>query len=254
MSLSDQESLRYSRHLLLKQIGEQGQLKLKDAHVLVIGMGGLGVPAATYLVGAGVGHLVLADFDEIDSSNLQRQVLYREQDIGQSKVLTAKSQLEALNSLIQIRAVNRRMGEMLLGMEVAQADVVLDCSDNLATRYAVNQVCVKAGKPLVSGAAVAFSGQLMVFPFDRPEQACYHCLFPNAQEQQLNCANAGILGPVVGTIGSLQALEAIKLICGMDSAAQGRFSSFDAQHLEWMHIKMQQDPSCPVCGQAHSAP
>ncbi|MPW29787.1 molybdopterin-synthase adenylyltransferase MoeB [Agarivorans sp. B2Z047] len=247
-TLSDQEVLRYSRHLLLKDVGEAGQLKLKSAQVLLVGMGGLGAPAALYLAAAGVGKLVLADFDEVDSSNLQRQVLYREDDIKQPKVVAAKQHLQALNSNIQVRTVNRKMDEMLLAMEVAQADVVLDCSDNIATRYAVNQACVKAKVPLVSGAAVAFDGQLMVFDFRQAEQGCYHCLFPNASEQQLNCSNAGILGPVVGTIGSLQALETIKLIAGTPSAQRGRFSSFDAHSLEWFHLKVNADANCPVCG------
>ncbi|GAB1623935.1 HesA/MoeB/ThiF family protein [Agarivorans albus] len=247
-TLSDQEVLRYSRHLLLKDVGEAGQLKLKSAQVLLVGMGGLGAPAALYLAAAGVSKLVLADFDEVDSSNLQRQVLYREDDIKQPKVVAAKQHLQALNSNIQVRTVNRKMDEMLLAMEVAQADVVLDCSDNIATRYAVNQACVKAKVPLVSGAAVAFDGQLMVFDFRQAEQGCYHCLFPNASEQQLNCSNAGILGPVVGTIGSLQALETIKLIAGIPSAQLGRFSSFDAHSLEWFHLNVNADANCPVCG------
>ncbi|WP_220719978.1 HesA/MoeB/ThiF family protein [Agarivorans litoreus] len=247
-TLSDQEVLRYSRHLLLKDVGEAGQLKLKSAQVLLVGMGGLGAPAALYLAAAGVGKLVLADFDELDSSNLQRQVLYREDDIKQPKVVAAKQHLQALNSNIQVRTVNRKMDELLLAMEVAQADVVLDCSDNIVTRYAVNQACVKAKVPLVSGAAVAFDGQLMVFDFRQAKQGCYHCLFPNASEQQLNCSNAGILGPVVGTIGSLQALETIKLIAGIPSAQLGRFSSFDAHSLEWFHLKVSADANCPVCG------
>ncbi|MDO6763250.1 molybdopterin-synthase adenylyltransferase MoeB [Agarivorans sp. 1_MG-2023] len=246
-ALSDDECLRYSRHLLLKDLGEAGQLKLKHAQVLVIGMGGLGAPASLYLAAAGVGRLVLADFDEVDSSNLQRQVLYREGDIKQPKVESAKQHLQALNSNIQIRSVNRKMDAMLLAMEVAQADVVLDCSDNIATRYAVNQACVEAKVPLVSGAAVAFDGQLMVFDFRKAEQGCYHCLFPNASEQQLNCSNAGILGPVVGTIGSLQALETIKLITDIPSAQVGRFSSFDAHSLEWFHLSVNADANCPVC-------
>ncbi|UPW18389.1 molybdopterin-synthase adenylyltransferase MoeB [Agarivorans sp. TSD2052] len=248
LTLSDQECLRYSRHLLLKDVGEEGQVKLKQAQVLVIGMGGLGAPASLYLAAAGVGKLVLADFDDIDSSNLQRQVLYREEDIKQPKVSAAKQHLQALNSHIQIRTVNRKMDTMLLAMEVAQADVVLDCSDNITTRYAVNQACVAASVPLVSGAAVAFDGQLMVFDFRQAAQGCYHCLFPNASEQQLNCSNAGILGPVVGTIGSLQALETIKLIVGIASAQVGRFSSFDAHTLEWFHLTTKHDPKCPVCG------
>ncbi|WP_432455549.1 MULTISPECIES: HesA/MoeB/ThiF family protein [unclassified Agarivorans] len=247
--LTDQEYQRYSRHLLLKEVGEAGQLKLKQAQVLLIGVGGLGAPASMYLAAAGVGKLVLADFDQLDSSNLQRQVLYTEADIGSAKVTAAKQRLQQLNSQIQVRTVNRKMDDLLLAMEVAQADVVLDCSDNISTRYAVNQACVKAKVPLVSGAAVAFDGQLMVFDFRRSAQGCYHCLFPNASEQQLNCSNAGVLGPVVGTIGSLQALETIKLLVGLASAQLGRFSSFDAHSLEWFHLSIQADPACPVCAE-----
>jgi molybdopterin/thiamine biosynthesis adenylyltransferase len=252
-ALSDQECLRYSRHLLLKELGEAGQLKLKNSQVLLVGMGGLGAPAALYLAAAGVGKLVIADFDQLESSNLQRQVLYREADVEQPKVVAAKQQLQALNSSVQVRTVQRKMDAMLLAMEVAQADVVLDCSDNIVTRYAVNQACVEAKVPLVSGAAVAFDGQLMVFDFRQAQQGCYHCLFPDASEQQLNCSNAGILGPVVGTIGSLQALETLKLLADIPSAQVGRFSSFDAHSLEWFHLKVNADSACPVCGEEKQA-
>lgn len=245
--LTDEECLRYSRHLLLAEIGEAGQLALKQAKVLIVGMGGLGSPVGLYLAGAGVGQLVLADFDTVDTSNLQRQIIYASAELEQPKVTAARDRLMALNPAIRVRSVNRKLEGMALQMEVSQADVVLDCSDNLATRYLVNAACVQAQTPLVSGAAIGFDGQLMVFDFSKPAQACYQCLFPQAEEAQLNCASAGVLGPVVGTIGSLQALEAIKLIVGMASPQVGRFSSFDGRQLDWFHLKMNPDPNCPCC-------
>lgn len=248
--LTDAETLRYSRHLLLKEVGEQGQLALKRARVLIVGMGGLGSPVSLYLAAAGVGQLVLADFDDVDSSNLQRQIIYTCDDLKQPKVSAARARLLAMNPEINVRSVNRKLEGVALAMEVSQADLVLDCSDNLGTRYSVSQACVQAGVPLVSGAAIGFDGQLMVFDHRIPSQPCYRCLFPKATEAQLNCSNAGILGPVVGTMGSLQALEAIKLLVDIDSPQVGRFSSFDGRYLEWFHLKMTRDPNCPDCGHA----
>jgi molybdopterin/thiamine biosynthesis adenylyltransferase len=246
--LTDNETLRYSRHLLLKEVGEAGQLALKKARVLIVGMGGLGSPVGLYLAAAGVGQLVLADFDALDVTNLQRQITYTSADIGQPKASVARSRLLAINPEIQVRSVVRKLEGAVLSMEVDQADVILDCSDNLATRYQVSEACVRAAKPLVSGAAVGFDGQLMVFDHRQSEQPCYHCLFPKAEEVQLNCATSGVLGPIVGTIGSLQALEAIKLLTGIESPQRGRFSSFDGRSLDWFHMKMARNPNCPCCG------
>lgn len=250
--LSDAEVKRYSRHLLLRQVGEAGQLKLRDASVLIVGMGGLGAPASLYLAAAGVGKLVIADDDIVSESNLQRQILYSEPQLGEAKVAAAKARLTELNSTIHVRPVNRRLSEQVLAMEVMQADVVLDCSDNIATRYAVSDACKAAKVPLVSGAAVAFDGQLMVFDYRDPTSACYRCLFPNASEAVLNCSTAGVLGPLVGLIGSLQALETIKLIVGIESDQVGRFSSFDGISGEWFHLAMQRKPNCTSCGAKHT--
>ncbi|CAG9295345.1 HesA/MoeB/ThiF family protein [Celerinatantimonas diazotrophica] len=242
--LTDAQLKRYSRHLLLAQVGEAGQLKLANASVLIVGMGGLGAPAGLYLAGAGVGKLVLADDDIVSESNLQRQIVYSEKQLGQSKVNAARDRLQALNHDIHIRPVQRRLSEQILQMEVMQADVVLDCSDNIQTRYALSDTCQKLKVPLVSGAAVAFDGQLMVFDFRQPDSPCYRCLFPQASDAVLNCSTAGVLGPLVGVIGSLQALECIKMICQIESAAVGRFSSFDGLSGEWFHLQMQKRPNC----------
>jgi molybdopterin/thiamine biosynthesis adenylyltransferase len=209
-------------------------------------MGGLGSVAAQYLAAAGVGQLVIADFDTLEESNLQRQVLYRESNLGQLKVEAAREQLLSLNSDLQVRTVSRRLEGQQLQMEAQLADVVLDCSDNIATRYAVNTACKQTNTPLISGAAVAFDGQLMMFDF-RSTSACYQCLFPNAVEQQLNCATAGILGPVVGTMATLQALETLKFLAQMSSPQWGRVSHFDGRNLEWMHVKIRSNPGCPCC-------
>ncbi|CAG8999834.1 MAG: Molybdopterin-synthase adenylyltransferase [Candidatus Celerinatantimonas neptuna] len=244
--LTDAELKRYSRHLLLGQIGEQGQQRLKQARVLIVGMGGLGSPVGLYLAAAGVGQLVIADDDVVSESNLQRQVLYSEDQLGESKVAAARERMAAVNSHIHIRPVARRLNEQVLEMEVMQADVVLDCTDNIMTRYAISDACRQANVPLVSGAAVGFDGQLMVFDFREPESACYRCLFPEASDAVLNCSTAGVLGPMVGVIGSMQALETIKLLAGIDSPLRGRFSSFDGLSGEWFHLSMKCDPHC-IC-------
>ncbi|MFM2486289.1 HesA/MoeB/ThiF family protein [Celerinatantimonas yamalensis] len=246
--LTDAEFKRYSRHLLLGKVGEVGQLHLKQAKVLIVGMGGLGCPVALYLAAAGVGQLVIADNDTVSESNLQRQVLYSEAQIGKAKVLAASERLRGINSHVHVRAVNRRLSEQVLGMEVMQADVVLDCSDNLQTRYALSDTCQALGVPLVSGAAIGFDGQLMVFDFRQSTSSCYRCLFPQASEAQLSCATAGVVGPLVGMIGCMQALETIKLICQLESLAVGRFSSFDGLSGEWFHLSMHRDPHCQCCG------
>lgn len=242
--LNDAEFKRYNRHVLLDKIGEVGQIKLKSAHILIVGMGGLGCPVATYLVAAGVGHLVIADDDVVSESNLQRQVLYQESQIGLFKSTCARENLLAVNHSAQIRAVNRRLEGQALEMEVMQADVVIDCSDNLATRYQVSDMCLSQRTPLVAGAAIGFDGQLMVFDFRDEQSPCYRCLFPQAQEMTLNCSNAGVVGPLVGMIGSAQALEAIKLICHIDSKAVGCFASFDGITGEWFYLAMQRQVNC----------
>lgn len=247
--LSDAEVLRYSRHLLLEEVGEAGQNKLKNAKVLIIGMGGLGSPAALYLAAAGVGHLLLSDFDKIEVSNLQRQISYQNSDIGDEKVLVAKQRLKQINPEISVRSINYEMPEEQLAMELMLVDLVLDCTDNMASRQMINTACVKAKVPLIVGAAIRLEGQLMFFDHSRDDSACYHCLFPAINEQQLNCSNSGVIGPVVGTIGTLQALEAIKHIVGLPSGIKNKLKLFDGKTLDWQTFVINKEPTCAVCGQ-----
>ncbi|MEG3755104.1 molybdopterin-synthase adenylyltransferase MoeB [Psychromonas arctica] len=248
--LSDSELLRYSRHLLLEEVSEAGQHKLKQAKVLIIGMGGLGSPAALYLAAAGIGHLVLNDFDEIEVSNLQRQITYQSSDIGDSKVEITKQRLQQLNPDIKVRSINKQMPELQLSMELTMADLVLDCTDNMATRQMINKACVEAKIPLIVGAAIRLEGQLMFFDHSQADSPCYHCLFPSSEEQTLNCSNSGIIGPVVGTIGTLQALEAIKYFVGLPSGIKNKLKLFDGKTLDWQTFAINKEPQCSVCGQA----
>ena len=251
MMLSDQAFLRYNRQIMLPEIGEQGQQLLAEAQVLLVGAGGLGSAAALYLAGAGVGNIIIADDDEVDSSNLQRQVIYRDSHQGQSKVQAAAEQLKALNPHIRVRPVQARLADQRLAMEVALADVVLDCSDNLETRHAVNRACFRANKALISGAAIRWQGQLMAFDFRQGLGPCYHCLFPwqpDAPQEPQNCSNSGIAGPVVGMMGTMQALETIKLITGAGEVAFGALQQFDGLTMAWHRFNLAQDKRCPVCG------
>lgn len=247
--LNDQEFLRYSRQLLLEDIGPERQAMLKSAHVLLVGMGGLGAPAALYLAAAGVGTLTIADDDQLHISNLQRQILYRTRDVSRPKAELAKQLLLALNPLIEVVALTERLAGETLDNAVRRADLVLDCSDNMATRHAVNAACVQQGKTLVSGSAVGFSGQLLVLtpPY---AHGCYSCLYPDGVEPQRNCRTAGVLGPVVGVIGTLQALEAIKLLAGLPSALDGKLRLFDGKRQNWQTCQLTRSTHCPVCGGA----
>jgi len=247
--LTDAEILRYSRHLLLEEVGESGQLSLKSAKILIIGMGGLGSPAALYLAAAGVGTVVISDFDSLEVSNLQRQIAYQSCDTGAQKVTLMKKRLEGLNPEIRVRCINTKMDESQLTMELMLADLVLDCTDNMASRQMINRACVQAKTPLIVGAAIRLEGQLMFFDHRKADSACYHCLFPNNEEQTLNCSNSGVLGPVVGTIGTLQALEAIKYLTGLPSGINNKLKLFDGKTLEWQSFAINKDPKCQVCGQ-----
>lgn len=247
--LTDKEMLRYSRHLLLEEVGESGQSKLKNSKILIMGMGGLGSPAAVYLAAAGVGTLLLADFDTLDISNLQRQIAYQSKDLGSSKVALMKAHINELNPHIKVRTVNSKMGLPQLLMELQMVDLVLDCTDNMESRQMINNACVQAKKPLIVGAAIRFEGQLMFFNHQLADSACYHCLFPNSEEQQLNCANSGVLGPVVGTIAMMQALEAMKYILGLPSGVANKLKLFDGKTLDWQTFAINKDPQCSVCGQ-----
>lgn len=246
--MDDAELLRYSRQILLPQVGIEGQQKLQSSRVLIVGLGGLGSPAAMYLAAAGVGHLVLADYDRVDLTNLQRQIVHRSADIGRPKVESARDTLLALNPLVQVSTLAERLEGEVLAREVTAADVVLDASDNFATRYAVNAACVHARTPLVSGAAIRLEGQVAVFRPGRDDSPCYRCLYPQeGGELEETCSQTGILAPLVGIIGSVQALEAIKLLLGIGETLCGRLLVLDAAALEWRTLRLRRDPHCPVC-------
>jgi len=254
MQLTDDELLRYSRQVLLAEVDIAGQLKLKQATVLIIGMGGLGAPAALYLAAAGVGKLLVADFDRIDVTNLQRQVLYSTELLQEAKVIAAKQRLSALNPAVVIETLAEPMTEDNIMVKVRQADVVLDCSDNFLTRELVNSACVKAQKPLVSGAAIRLQGQLTVFDKRQADSPCYHCLYGEGTEEELTCSEAGVLGPVVGVIGVMQALETIKLIVGFGEPLVGRLLLFNGLTSYFKEVRLKADPACAVCGgQSHES-
>jgi molybdopterin/thiamine biosynthesis adenylyltransferase len=252
--MNDQQLLRYSRHILLPEIGVEGQQKLLDSHALVIGAGGLGCPAALFLAASGVGTLTLCDGDTVDLTNLQRQILHRTASVGLSKVASAQSALAEANPEVHVIALNERVDEMRLLERVALADVVLDCSDNFATRYALNRVCVQLGKPLVSGAATRFDGQVTVFDLRHTRSPCYHCLYPEqAEADETRCAVMGVFAPLVGIIGSLQAAEALKLLLETGTSLCGKLLVMDALHMELRTVKLGKDKSCPVCSQLRSS-
>lgn len=246
--MDDPQLLRYSRQILLPQFGIEGQQALIDSHALIIGAGGLGSPAALYLAAAGLGRISIADDDAVEASNLQRQILHREQDIGRPKALSAQDHLRALNPELRVEAICARLGGAALEAQVRDADVVLDCSDNFATRFALNAACVRQHKPLVSGAAIRLEGQVSVFDMRQGDSPCYRCLYREEGELEETCSENGVLGPLVGVIGSIQALEAIKLLAGMGETLTGRLLVLDGLHLEWRELKLRKDPDCPVCG------
>jgi len=248
--LSDQELLRYSRQILLQHVDIDGQLKLKQSRVLIVGLGGLGSPVALYLAAAGVGELHLADFDTVDLTNLQRQIIHDSHSVGQTKVDSAMARLKAINPEIALVAHPVALDADSLSTAVQAVDLVLDCSDNFATRGAVNAACVAARKPLVSGAAIRLEGQLSVFDPRRPQSPCYHCLYGHGSEAELTCSEAGVLGPLVGLVGSLQALEALKLLAGFGEPLVGRLLLIDALTTRFRELKVKRDPGCSVCGLA----
>jgi len=248
---TDNHSLRYSRHLALPDFGAAGQEKLAHTRVLIVGLGGLGSPAALYLAAAGVGTLVLNDFDRVDLSNLQRQILYASADIGTAKTTAAAGTLNALNPDCRLELLDRRLDETELQATIKNVNVVLDSSDNFGTRFAVNAACVGARKPLISGAAIRYQGQLTVFDARNSNSPCYACLYPEGGEQLENCRSNGILAPLVGVIGSLMAVEVIKLITGIGQPLIGRLWRLDAVTSESFISQLHRDPACPVCG-AHS--
>ena len=247
--MDDDQLLRYSRHILLPEIGVEGQQALLDARVLIVGAGGLGSPAAMYLAAGGVGTIAIADHDTVDLTNLQRQIMHSAEMIGAPKVESARATLHRLNPLTRIEPLQVRLEGRALDEQVAAADVVLDCSDNFATRHAVNRACVHRRKPLVSGAAIRFDGQVSVFDLRRPESACYHCLFPEAEDlEEVRCAVMGVFAPIVGMIGTTQAAEALKLIMGCGASLDGRLLLLDGFSMEWRNVTFGRDPGCVVCG------
>lgn len=246
--MNDDQLLRYARHVLLDEFGIEGQENLLASSALIIGAGGLGSPAALYLASAGVGHIVLADDDVVELSNLQRQILHADDRVGWSKAESGRHALMQINPDIHVEAVVQRLEGRALEELVSRADVVLDCCDNFATRHAVNRACVLHGKPLVSGAAIRFSGQVSVFDLRQSDAPCYHCLFPEADDvHELRCATTGVLGPLVGIIGSMQAAEAIKVLAPMGQTLSGRLQCLDALTMQWNTVRFKRDPACPVC-------
>ena len=248
-AMNDDQLLRYSRHILLDEIGIEGQTRLLQSHALVIGAGGLGSPVALYLGTAGVGRITLVDHDTVDVTNLQRQIAHNLARVGQPKAESARQTINAINPDVQVVAVTRRADAAWLDSAVASADVVIDCSDNFQTRHAVNAACVARRKPLVSGAAIGFDGQVSVYDSRQPDAPCYACLFPpEATFEEVRCATMGVFAPLVGIIGTVQAAEALKLLMGLGSSLAGRLQMLDARLMEWTEIRMARQPDCPVCG------
>ena len=249
--MDDRQLLRYSRHILLPQIGVEGQERLVGARVLVVGAGGLGSPAAYYLASAGVGTLVLADGDTVDLTNLQRQILHRTDALGWPKAESGRRTLQEINPECHVVAITERLDGSQLDEEIAQADVVLDCCDNFATRHGVNRACVRHKVPLVSGAAIRFDGQVAVFDSRRDDSPCYHCLFPEGQDvEEVRCAVMGVFAPLTGIVGTVQAAEALKLLIGCGETLAGRLLLLDGLGMEWRSIAVPRDPGCAVCGKA----
>ncbi|MBL3588566.1 MAG: molybdopterin-synthase adenylyltransferase MoeB [gamma proteobacterium endosymbiont of Lamellibrachia anaximandri] len=245
--MNDEQLLRYSRQIMLPSIGIEGQQRLLDASVLLIGLGGLGAPVAMYLAAAGVGRLTLVDFDQVDLSNLQRQIIHTTDRIGTPKVESAKQALTALNPEIEIECIGHQLEGDELSAQIQRADLVVDACDNFATRFAINAACHENSTPLVSGAAIRMEGQVSVFP-GKPGSPCYRCLYPENGQVEDTCTANGVLAPVVGIIGSIQATEAIKCLTGAGSTLEGQLLILDALHMQWRSLKLKADPHCPVCG------
>lgn len=253
--MNDNQLLRYSRHILLPQIAYEGQEKLAGSHALIVGVGGLGSPVALYLGAGGVGRLTICDFDNVDMTNLQRQVIHTTRAIGSNKAVSAQQTLQAINPEITVVPISRKSTEEEFSTLAKEADVVIDCSDNFRTRYALNRICVQLKKPLVSGAAIGFEGQVTVFDLRHDDSPCYHCLFPDVGADggvgEMRCAEFGVFAPLVGMIGTTQAAEAMKLLLRIGESLQGRLLLLDAMAMEWRSIKLGKDNSCSVCGETN---
>ena len=246
--MNDNQLLRYSRHILLPKIGYEGQEKLTKSHVLIVGAGGLGSPAALYCAASGVGKLTICDFDIVDLTNLQRQIIHTTQSVGINKAVSAQQTIYEINPEVIVQTIQQKSSEAEFKVLAEQVDVVIDCSDNFATRYALNRVCLQLKIPLISGAAIGFEGQISVFDFRHENSPCYHCLFPdNGEESDLRCTTNGVFAPLVGMIGTTQAAEALKLMMNIGESLQGRLLLLDALAMEWRSIKLARDPKCAVC-------
>ena len=249
--MTDEQLLRYSRHILLDALGIEGQTRILNAHAVIVGAGGLGSPAALYLASAGVGKLTLVDDDTVDFTNLQRQILHTQARVGMDKVESGKQALEAINPEINVVPLKTRLAGEALDQLIAIADVVLDCSDNFATRHAINRACVRYKKPLVSGAAIRFDGQISVYDLSDDESPCYHCLFPEGEDiEEVRCAVMGVFAPLTGIIGTMQAAEALKVVSGIGETLTGRLLLLDSLSMEWRSIRFKKDSACTVCGSA----
>lgn len=253
--MDDEELIRYSRHILLPEVGIEGQARIRRTRVLVVGVGGLGAPVSIYLASGGIGTLTLCDGDRVDLTNLQRQIIFRSADVGRPKVEAAAEAIVALNPQVRIVPLCERVGADRLDRLIAEADIVVDCSDNFPTRHAINRSCVAHRRPLVSGAGVRFDGQVSVFDLREPASPCYSCLFPEGAEvEETRCAVMGVFAPVVGMIGTVQAAEVLKLAAGIGESLNGRLLLLDGLAMEWRTVRLRKDPGCPVCAAPTSPP
>ena len=249
--MNNEELTRYSRHIMLPQLDYSGQRKLGQARVLIIGAGGLGSPAAMYLASSGIGHLVISDFDRVELSNLQRQILHGNSDIGKAKASSAKTTLLTLNNCIRVTAIDEKLDEGKLRAQIKLADVAVEASDNFESRFLLNRLCVEEKTPLVSGSALQFQGQITVFRADQADSPCYRCLYEESDESHNNqwetCTQSGVLAPLVGIIGTIQAAETIKILTGIGTDLCGRLVTLDVSEMRWREIRLKKDPHCPVC-------
>ena len=248
--MNDEQLLRYSRQMMLPQMDFEGQQRLLTSNALVIGLGGLGSPVALYLAAAGVGKLTLVDDDEVELSNLQRQIIHREKSVGEAKVTSAADSIAALNKDIIVNTITQRLDQTAMEQQVALVDVVVDCSDNFETRFLLNAVTQKMNKPLVSGAAIRMEGQITVYDPRQENSGCYRCLYQDEGELQQTCSEVGVLSPLLGVIGSIQAVETIKLLSEIGQSLAGRLLILDAFTMQWREIKLKPNPNCPIC-QSH---
>ena len=246
--MDDDELLRYSRQIMLPEVDVAGQERLRDAKVLVVGLGGLGSPVALYLAAAGVGKLVLADDDVVELSNLQRQIAHANAALGQAKASSAKASVAAINPDVEVEALAERIGDSDLAPLLSRVDLVVDATDNFTTRFALNDACWRSGTPLVSGAAIRWEGQVAVFDPGDAASPCYRCLYAEGDGEALNCAENGVIAPLVGVVGAMQAMEAVKLITGVGEPLTGRVLYYDAKRAEWRAFKLARRPGCPTCG------